>query len=842
MSVENSFPIHYFLHPKNVNFTGRLHELQKLRRGLGDGKVRAITQAIAGLGGVGKTQLALEYSYYYKANYDLIWWLRADEEVILIEDLLALGQRLGIVTLTTDQQGAVQTVLGWLRETKRPWLLVFDNADMIEPQVLRRYLPEGGREQGHVVVTSRNPKLRAFAEILELDNFEPEFALSFLMRRSGQNDEVGLAKLAEVLAYFPLALEHAGAYLEESGCRAETYLSLYESVRQDLLAEVTVPDSYHGTILTTWQVAFDKVKETAGAVELLNVCSFLAGDDISLVLLQEGSEAFADTALVEVLNNPLALEKAIGTLLRFSLLEREGDMLRMHRMVQVVVRERLGVEKGEMWLGMVVYLLWGTFRFDQNDMGTWQACGLLLPHVTMVINLAAASKIHKKQVAYLSTVTGIYFMHVGKFIDALPYLERDLGINMSFPISSNTSKAIATSLNNLSTLYQHLKEYEKALPLLKLVVEIYLDEFGEEHTFTAIGLNNLGELLRKMKRYKEAKLYLEHALTISEKMQGPDHPDIAVRLNNLGLLQEDLGNYKEAWSYMTRALAISEKALGANHPDLAIDLGNLGQLLSKMGDYKMAQRYLKVALEISEKSLGSEHPQVALYNHKLGGVMIELMEYKKARTYLENALAIDEKMLGDSDPDVARVLHTLGAVNIKIMDYEAARPYLDRALSIFEKALGSDHPQVATIYHDLGYSLLELGNYNEARPYLVRALTIDEKTYGSNHPDIARDLNSLGQLLNSSGNYEQARPFYEHALAISIKTLDPHDPQVAAGLNNLGNLMRVLGEYDMALPYMKQAVNIFEISLGAEHSNTKIARENLALLLEKIEDEGLASK
>ncbi len=670
MTPEISFPIHYFAHKqKNINFTGRFDELRILRRSLGDGKTVAITQAITGLGGVGKTQLALDYSYDHKDEYDLIYWLYADDAISLEDGLLALGALLGLLSLpTANRQGGVQTTLAWLRQTERLWLLVYDNADMIAPQTLRAYLPEGGRERGHILITSRNPALRTLAEPLVLNIFTEDDAVSFLGRRTGELDDTRLAPLAAGLGYFPLALEHAAAYIEETGCSANAYLDLYTRVRPALLAELVVPDTYHATIMSTWQLAFEQVQKTAGAADLLNVCTFLAGEGIDLSWLQQGKAVFAATALGTLLDDPLAVDKAVGALRRFTLLTRRDTLLTMHGMVQMVARERLSSEKRQQWLQMSVDLLAEVYDFDEHDMETWAEAGRLLPHLRAVLRLAAAAALETARVAYLNNQVGFYLQMFGNYAETRPYYEHALTI------------------------------HEKVL--------------GADDPHTAASLNNLGQLLQDLGAYEEARPYLERALAIWEKALGSEHPQVAGGNNNLGTLLHTMGAYEEARPYMERALAIDEKALGAEHPSVARDLNNLGTLLQAMGAYEEARPYMERALAIDEKALGAEHPNVATLNNNLGQLLQALGAYEEARPYLERALAIDEKALGGEHPSVAIDLNNLGGLLQAMGDYEEARPYMERAVAILEATI-PDHPNTIVGRKNLARLLAEMGKNNQ---------------------------------------------------------------------------------------------------------------------------------
>jgi hypothetical protein len=307
---------------RNPNFTGRENLLDQLHHNLIAGEttigVAAITQAIAGLGGVGKTQLALEYCHRHRDDYDLIGWLRADEEPALAADMVQLGREMGLaVDQTTEQAAQVALVRRWLETSDSQaggirWLLVFDNADTIAPKQLQTYLPRTG--QGRVLITSRNPNWRGMARVLAVNVFGRDEALDFLFERTGLERELEeeARGLAEELGYLPLALEHAGAYVEVTGCTLVEYRRLLATQRARLWERAEAPDAYHATITTTWELSFQQVRtQNPAAIALFNLCCFLAPEEIPLPLLREHREALPEE-LAALLADELALNEAIG--------------------------------------------------------------------------------------------------------------------------------------------------------------------------------------------------------------------------------------------------------------------------------------------------------------------------------------------------------------------------------------------------------------------------------------------------------------------------------------------------------------------------------------------------
>jgi hypothetical protein len=242
---------------RNPNFTGRDDLLAKLRKTLSGGKTTALTQqAIHGLGGVGKTQLALEYAYRYAGEYDLVWWINSEESTVLAAEYAELARPLKLPEKDAPEQNLViQAVQRWLGQN-RDWLLIFDNAE--NAAAIRSYLPQA--PTGHVIITSRKPNWRGAAGSLKINVLQRREAVDFLCKRSGQKDEAAAEALAEVLGDLPLALEQAGAYMEMTGRTLADYLDIFFQHQQALLERGKPSTGYHYTIATTWELSFRQVE------------------------------------------------------------------------------------------------------------------------------------------------------------------------------------------------------------------------------------------------------------------------------------------------------------------------------------------------------------------------------------------------------------------------------------------------------------------------------------------------------------------------------------------------------------------------------------------------------
>ena len=297
-------------HSRNPNFTARDHDLDALHQALTGGHSAALT-ALSGLGGVGKTQLALEYSYRHDEEYAGIWWFRSETPETLGNDMRLLADELDVAPGITDQNEVMREVHAWLEQQVSPWLLVYDNAT--SPEAVLRYLPER-RGLHHLIVTSRHTGgWGGVAQPLEVKTLERKESVAFLLKRTQQNDAAAAGALADALGDLPLALEQAGATIGKLGLSMAQYLEMFEKRHAELLERKSATADYSDSVATTWSLAFEAVEEQApiGAA-LLKLLSFFAPDAIPQQLISDGAEALPDV-LQDAVSDPLALADAVGS-------------------------------------------------------------------------------------------------------------------------------------------------------------------------------------------------------------------------------------------------------------------------------------------------------------------------------------------------------------------------------------------------------------------------------------------------------------------------------------------------------------------------------------------------
>jgi tetratricopeptide (TPR) repeat protein len=692
---------------RNPFFTGQEDLLARLATLLQSDQKTALTQpqAISGLGGIGKTQLALEYAYRHRQDYHAVLWSSADTREGLISTFVTMAHLLDLPQKDEqDQLITVEAVKAWLAGRSN-CLFVLDNAD--ELAMVKEFIPPAF--QGHMLLTTRAQVMGGLAHKIEVETMRPETGALLLLRRAGllapgapleqaAAADVTLAKeLSEEMGGLPLALDQAGAYIEAVACSLQDYQRLYQTHRAELLKERggVVPD-HPESVATTWSLAFQKVKQSnPAASDLLRLCAFLHPDAIPEEIITKGAE-YLDAQLQATARDPLALNKAIMVLRAYSLVSRDSTThtLTIHRLVQAVLKESMDEQSRREWAKRTVRAVNLAFP-DVADIALWEQCERYLPHALVCATLIGEYTLAFPEVARLLNQTAYYLYSRAQYPQAEPLYQRALAIREQQLGPEHPDTAL--SLNNLAELHRAQGKYEQAEPLYQRALAIRERQLEPEHPDTATSLNNLALLYYTQGKYEKAEPLYQRALPVMEKQLGPEHPHTAESLNNLALLYHAQGKYEKAEPLYQRALDIHERVLGPEHPYTAQSLNNLAELYYTQGKYEKAEPLLQRALAIRERQLEPEHPDTAESLNNLAGFYHAQGKYEKAEPLIRRALAIYERVLGPEHPHAARSLNNLAGLYYSQGKYEKAEPLIRRALAIYEKQLGPEHPTTVTI-------------------------------------------------------------------------------------------------------------------------------------------------
>jgi len=632
---------------RNPVFTGREQLLAQLEAALKPGKAVALSQpqvqAISGLGGIGKTQIAIEYAYQHRQDYRVVLWSRADTfEALLsgymeIAQLLNLPQKIAqlpnlpqkkerptnpgawiirlyprvwrklyeeemielleqhtisIVTFFDLLLGALdarldpsyrtenepdlivtkKSVLQWLK-TQKQWLLILDNAD--ELALVHEFLPP--TFDGHILLTTRAQAMGKLAKRIEVETMDADAGSLLLLRRAGlieqdalleaasPSDIVLAKKITQELGGLPLALDQAGAYLEETGYGLSDYLQIYQQHQAELLKKRGGLITDHPeSVATTWSLSFERVEQkNKAAADLLRLCAYLAPDAIPRELLIQGASHLG-THLEPTVSDAFLLGQAIEVLRAYSLIgyNPRTSTLSMHRLTQAVLRKSMDAPNRKCWAERVVRVV--HIALPEVEHTKWSQWEQLVTHAQICATWIEQEGFHFPEAIRLLQQTGRYLTERAQYREAEVLLERAYAMSKQELGADHLDTARAAS--TLATLYHSQGKYEQAEPLYQRVLETHMQQLGPNHPDTATSLNTLALLYDNQGKYEQAEPLCQRALSICEQQLGPEHPLTAASLNNLAGLYRSQGKYEQAEPLYQRALLITEQQLGPEHP------------------------------------------------------------------------------------------------------------------------------------------------------------------------------------------------------------------------------------------------------------------------------------
>ena len=526
-------PINLALTSIGTLFKGRDRLLENLQHSLGripaSTDTPAVTRVLNGLGGVGKTRLAVEYAWRHVDDYTALLFVAADSAEALQRNLAALCRPLALEQQQeADESKQRDAVLAWLRQHPR-WLLILDNADTEQAATaIEALVPH--LLGGHLLITTRLANWSPRLQPLSVDTLSPAAATEFLLartqtkRRPLPDDPTQASILADRLGNLALALEQAGAYICQRRLTFEGYLQQWHRQRDAVLSWYNARQMhYPNSVAVTWQTSFDQL--SAPARQLLQCLAWLSPAPVPETLLEV---PLADS------DNAIDWFAALAELESYSLVSRDDNpSFTVHRLVQEVTRRQQS-DLENVHLSEALFWLNTAFSGDPQDVRDWPQLNPLLPHAHAVAEYA------------------------------------DL-VGMTTPT--------ARLFNQLGLIYLTKSLYGEAEPLMRRALEIDEKSYGADHPSVAIRLNNLAGLLKEANRLREAEPLMRRALKIDEKSFGADHPNVAIDLNNLAQLLKATNRLSEAEPLLRRAMIVAINSLGIQHPDSDTVLNNYIALL-----------------------------------------------------------------------------------------------------------------------------------------------------------------------------------------------------------------------------------------------------------------------
>lgn len=644
-------------------------------------------KAVHGLGGVGKTRLAIEYAWQYATEYSAALFVGAESPSDLRRNLAALCAR-NVLDLpeqeTAEEDIREAAVLHWLGEYAE-WLLILDNVDSEDASAaVDRLIAH--LHGGHVLLTGRLARWSAGIERIELDVLTEEAAAGFLLartkggRRATKEDAAQAVALARELGSLPLALEQAGAYISERRLTFAAYLDEWSS-RHDQVLRCFDPrvSHYPASVATTWQTSFNQLSHPAR--RLLERLAWLGPEPIP--------ESLLHIPVPDAVEQDFDFREALVELATFSLVTRaaEAPTFTVHRLVQDVTRRNMTADSANVSLTEALRWLNAAFSGagDPQDVRTWPTLDPLAPHARAIV---------------------------------------------LFADTAGLAEPTAELMNNLGQLLDAKALFAEAEPLMRRALERAGELFGTDHLNVAVALNNLGQLLLATNRADEAEPMIRRVLEIDENTFGTEHPNVASSLMNLAMLLQETGRHAEAEPLLRRMLKIYQSSLqdqvtGADYSELLGDLEGLFDALENPNSGSKLEHLLLQGVTEAEKEFGEDHPSVAVALANLARVLQSMDRAAEAEPLLRRALDIDEKSFGADHPEVATDLCNLAELLKDTDRLTEAEPLLRRALKIvleLERRTGHEHPYRKGLSDNFRRLLLQIGKSHIEIEAIIKSL------------------------------------------------------------------------------------------------------------------------
>ncbi|MDL4813704.1 tetratricopeptide repeat protein [Actinomadura opuntiae] len=751
-------------------FVGRDEALGGLRGAVRDGP-GVIAQAVVGLGGIGKSELALQYADRRRGDYDLVWWVLAENADAVQAGLADLCRALcaPVASAAAAQAPAPEAAawaLAWLAAHDR-WLVVFDNAEDVadlEPLL-------GRLRSGHVLVTSRRTVgWDAIGTVLRLPVLRHDDAVDLLETLTGPAG--GAGDLAEELGGLPLALRQAGAYIAAvPGMTVRTYAGrLRESAHWAVSAR---PPHGFGrrrsdqqVVAAVWSVTMDRVRDEhplAGQVMRLLAC--FAPDRLPCDVLY----GLPDT-------DPVEVGEALAALASYSMVELSADQryVSVHRLVQAVTRAALTDADHEHDRTMAAELIRKALPDTPKAIESWPRWAELLPHVRAALDPA--------------------------------------------------SDAMAAVLEYLSAS----GNYRAGLELQRLATTALERLHGPEHPLTLASHANLGYWTGATGDAVGARDMYAALLPVRMRMAGAEHPSALSTRANLARWTGEAGDAAAARDMFAALLPISERVLGAEHPNTLSARAYLASWTGRAGDAVAAREMFAALLPVSERVRGPEHHQTVTARANLAFWTGATGDTAGARDMFAALLPISERTLGPEHPETLTARANLAGWTGDAGDAVAARDMFAALVPVRERVLGAEHPETLVARAGLAHWTGRAGDMGAARDLYAGLLPVRERVLGPEHPDTLSARAGLAYWTGEAGDAGAARDLYAALLPVRERVLGPEHPDTLTTWANLAQWTGRAGDAVAARDHYVELVPVRERVLGAEHPHTLTARRRLA--------------
>jgi tetratricopeptide (TPR) repeat protein len=811
---------------RNRAFSGRAALLERLGDALRtSSKASVLPQTLHGMGGVGKTQLVIEYVYRHLSEYDIVWWIAAEQPSSVLSSLSQLALRLGLTT-TEDRLQTARTVLDALAGTDLSWLLVYDNAD--DPDILEQYVPTSG---GHVILTTRNHEWATVGQPIEVDVFERPESIELLQRRS--MDDTGTPRihaaeadeLAERLGDLPLALEQAAAWYLATAMPVKEYIELLDSHMKDLLSEGK-PANYPVTVAAFVTLAVEQLRVTApGAAQLFELFAYLGGEPVPVSMLRRGKDANIAEPLRSMLSSAIPTNRTVRDLNRFGLAKVDAlQRVQVHRLVQRVLRDSLSPDHAAATLHNTQLLLAKANPGDPDE-NPDAAQDEMAPHIDPA-DMINASDLEARMVV----------------LDQARYLYVTGDYENSLRLADRAARAWARDTSNprlgpdgeLTLRAQgHMANANRALGRTMEAAAIARDTYerfkrnpaiGPRHEYTLITGNQVGADLRIAGRYQEAFEFDRESVALHREVFEEDDSFTLRARSNLAVDYRMIGDFAEAFR-LDQEIADRWEDVSVRHPRGLTANINLARSCYGLGAYRLGLEVIERCRDRLQQTFGQGKAEVLLAGRTQALLLRKLGRREEALEIIRENMERTQNRFGPNHEVALAAECTLANTLREVGDLDQASEVLADALERYDDHFGPRHPLTLVARVNEAILLRVRGDLAAARRLDEATFTQLEDLLSPGHPFTLCAATGLATDRARAGDGEGALRLSERTYELSKHTFGGAHPSRAGAEHpyvlvravNLATDLRATGDIEGADSLFAEAVVGLRQSLGDGH-------------------------
>ncbi|AZM91142.1 MULTISPECIES: FxSxx-COOH system tetratricopeptide repeat protein [Streptomyces] len=813
---------------RNPRFTGRNDVIGRLRDALTEAPPGASTVTLLGLSGVGKTQVATEYAYRFASEYDVVWWVPAEDRPTLRERLADLAPALGLPRGAGSYGEQIRAVLEALRRGTpyHRWLMVFDGCD--NPDDLTDLLPSGA---GDVIITSRNREWAArHTSLVEVPLYARPESVTFIRRRARRLTGEEADQLAEALEDYPLALDQTAGWLADSPLGVGEYLTLLQH-RLDSHEAVTLSDDYPLPFPTALAILLNNVRENfPDALALLRLFVFFAPGRVPLRLLREFPADGVPEHLAGILNDQIRWNAALNKLVQFSVVRleysdlsvEEGgglETVQLHRMVHNIVRENLAEDESDQLSRAVRQVLAAADPGRPTDSRLWPRYAELIPHLDHAGVLTSSNP--RIQNFLLHCLR--YLMLAGEYRTCLRLSEQTDAVWRAM-LGDDHDQVRELSYHYGGAL-RMLGRFRQAETLARSVADRLLAERGDRDLETLRATSTYAGVLLSTAKFDEARELLEHAFATYRELLGEDDATTLNAQNNVAVALRLLGRYQEAYDTDLDTLRRRERVLRVRHiATLSSGIG-CAMGLRLMGRYREALARQEQGLKLHVQVLGANHPQTLRAEHNLGQCLRRTGDIPGAGSRLRSVLERSTRVFGAEFPWTLMVASDYATYLREYGDIEEARRISEEVVRGYQSQLGLAHPYSIGTVGNLALVLRAQGERSAALNLAEQALVGMRGALGDHHPwTLGCALNATGHR-NITGRLDAALELSRETLRGAERVLGPDHPMALSAQIALAADLRAVREDAEASKHEEAGLKALTRTLGPQHVHTVSARQ-----------------